>query len=481
MIPRLLLHFFSVAGLLFSLGLQAETLKLPALGDSTSSTVSQQQEAELGQYWLRSFRRQTQLAEDPLLYTYLYHLIQRLALHSPLERKSFDLVVVDNPSFNAFAVPGNVIGINTGLFLYADSEDQMASVITHELAHLSQRHYARSVEQQKRRTAATLAGLLGSLLMIAAGGADAGFAALTATQAAAIDNQLKYSRAHEQEADRIGIETLAAAGMNPQAAADMFQHMLMQTRYRSDLKDFAFLLTHPLADSRVADALNQARQYPTRPDRDNLFFHLMKNRIYLMYTDKPADAIKHFRQMQQRGDYRQAADYGLALALLEAGQADQAEPLIDKLYSDAPQQTAFQMLRIELLTQQGKLEQALSFSEQLLALSPASYPLSMQAARLYQQQHMIQQAVTTMRKLTQSGWPDTPDVWYQLAELEGLAGNTARVHLARAEYFIRVGAFDEAIRHLGLARPLLGNDMQAISRIEIRLQNARTLKQNNPF
>lgn len=481
MILRRLLHFFAACSLLASINLPADTLNLPKLGDSTSSIISQKQEAELGQYWLRAFRQQTALAEDPLLYTYLYHLIQRMALYSPLEQKSFDLAVIDNKAFNAFAVPGNVIGINTGLFLHATTEDELASVITHELGHLSQRHYARTVEQQKHRGVATLAGLLGSLLIMAAGGGDAGLAAMTATQAAAMDNQLKYSRIHEQEADRIGIQTLAAAGMNPRAAAEMFQHILAETRYRSDLKEFAFLMTHPLPDSRVTDALNQAQQYQARGDVDSLAFHLMKSRVYLMYANTADDAVKHFQRLQQSGDHPQAADYGLALALLEANRPDEAEELVDQLYSNAPQQIAFQLARIRLLEKQQKIDEAISLSDQLLALSPGNYPLSMQAARLYQKYHHIDSAVKTMRKLINSGWPDTPDVWYQMAELEGLAGNIVNVHLARAEYYIRVGAFDEAIRHLNLAKPLVAGNMQALSRIDIRLQNAQALKQNSPF
>src|SRR5690554_2900638 len=180
---------------------QADAVKLPELGNSTSSIVSLQQEYQLGQYWLRAFRQQASLLDDPLLYTYVHGLIQSLAYYSPLEEKYFDLLLVDNTSFNAFAVPGHIIGVHSGLFLYANTEDQLASVLTHEIAHLSQRHYARSVEQRRQQNMLSLAGLLGSLLLIAAGGGDAGIAALTATQAAAISSQLRYSRIHEQEAD----------------------------------------------------------------------------------------------------------------------------------------------------------------------------------------------------------------------------------------------------------------------------------------
>ena len=478
-LSRLLLFFCLLAG---SAAIQADSLNLPRLGDSTSGTISLQQEYRLGQYWLRAFRQQARLAEDPLLYTYLHHLIQRLAFYSPLEEKYFDLVVVDNKSFNAFAVPGNVIGINTGLFLHAETEDQLASVVAHELAHLSQRHYARSLERQKRQNVASLAGMLGSLLIIAAGGGgEAGIAAISATQAAAISNQLKYSRVHEQEADRIGIRTLAAAGMNPMAAADMFQHMLVATRYRSDLRDFEFLLTHPLAEGRVADAINIAQQYPKQLDQDSFIFHLMKARIFLHHSSRASQAAEHFRQQEERAKYPNAARYGLALSLLKMQQSDEAEAIIDALYRESPQQTAFQIAKIDLLTQQGKAEQAISMARQHLSLSPGNYALSMHASQLFVHNNHKDEAVSTMRRLIDRKWPDTPDVWYQLAEIEGLAGNIAEVHLARAEYFIRIGAFDAAIRHLNLARPLLSENQRAISRIELRLNEVEQLKRNNPF
>lgn len=467
--------------LLHSANNHADNLNLPDLGNSTSSIVSLQQEYQLGQYWLKAFRQQATLAEDPILYTYLHDLIQRLAFYSALQEKYFDLVVINSKSFNAFAVPGHVIGINSGLFLYAQSEDQLASVIAHELAHLSQRHYARSLDRQRRTNMMTLAGLLGSLLIIAAGGGDAGMAALTATQAAAIDNQLKYSRIHEQEADRVGMQTLAASGMNPAATAHMFQHLLVLTRYRTDLRDFEFLMTHPMADNRVSDALNQAQQYAKKLDQDSFAFHLMKARVYLLHSKNPALAVEYFRQQMEKAKFPKALQYGLALAYLEQGKMADAATIIDVLYKDAPQQTAFQLAKIQLLVQQDKVEQAITLAEQHLALAPANYALSMQLANIYSRHNQPQDAVRVLRALAAKRWPDTPDIWYDLAEMEGLAGNIAEVHLARSEYFVRVGAFIQAQRHLTLAKPLLKDNLQATSKIEVRMQEIEEMKNNNPF
>lgn len=462
-------------------GMYNHAYELPSLGDSASSIVSAQEEYTTGQNWLRAFRRQAPISDDPLLYSYTHDLIRELAFHSPLTKKDFSLVVVNSNDFNAFAVPGNVIGINIGLFHYAETEDEMAAVIGHELAHLSQRHYARSLARQKTQSMATLAALLGSLLVLAAGDGEAGMAALSATQAAAIENQLRYSRAQEEEADRIGMETLANAGMNPEAIAHMFQHMLVQTRYRTDLKEFDFLLTHPLAENRVSDALNKARQYAQRNDRDSFQFHLMKARAHFLGQANPKETIQYFRNEKETAKYPKASDYGLALALLATDQLPEAERLVDSLYREKPGIVAFIVLKAELLSRQGHYAAANSMLAEALDLSPKNYPLRMAAANLHLRNNQPAKAVNSLRPLAASGKPDTPDIWYMLAEVEGLAGNIAEVHLARAEYYIRLGALTQAQRHLYLALPLLEKNLQVHSRAQLRINEIEKMKQEQQF
>ena len=462
-------------------GNETSAIVLPDLGDSTSAFSSPEQELFLGQNWLRAFRRQAPIQEDPLIYAYLQDLIRRLAYHSPLTNKQFSLVVVDSPAFNAFAVPGQVIGVNTGLLSYADSEDQLASVLAHELAHLSQRHYARSRQRQQSSQVLTMAALLGSLLILAAGAPEAGMAALTATQAAAISDQLKYSRINEQEADRIGMQTLADSGMNPAAVANMFQHMLLTMRYRQDIKEFDFLLTHPLTDSRVSDAFNHARSYPAREDQDNFAFHLVKARIHVLNSKNPQAAIKHFKQQRKSAKFKKASDYGLALALIKAGQFKEAGPIIAQLYSDSPHRKAYVLAKAELLNEQFQYAKSSSLLELHLSLSPYNYPYSMMLAKTYLLDYKADRASKILKDLTTHGYQHKPDVWYLLAEAQGLSGNIAGVHLARAEFFIHIGAFTQAQRHLNLALPLLKDDLQATARIQIKIQRVERMRQQQQF
>ena len=165
-----------------------------------------------------------------------------------------------SPVLNAFAVPGGIVGVHHGLFFYAETEHELSAILTHELAHISQRHYARGVEQGKKTMAINIAGLLASIVLMTTVGSDAGMAALTATQGAGLSQQLRHSRAREAEADRVGITNLNKAEMDPRAMAYMFERLEQATRYNTDQIP-EFLRSHPVTRLRIADAYNQTESY----------------------------------------------------------------------------------------------------------------------------------------------------------------------------------------------------------------------------
>ena len=156
---RRLAHLLLASVLITASSVRAEELKLPTLGESSNSLFSPEQEYNLGRAWLRMFRSQVRTFEDPIVHDYLESLIYKLVSHSKLQDRRIELVVVDNPTLNAFAVPGGVIGIHTGLLLYAQTEDELATVLAHEIAHLSQRHFSRGVEAQQQQATLTMAGM----------------------------------------------------------------------------------------------------------------------------------------------------------------------------------------------------------------------------------------------------------------------------------------------------------------------------------
>ncbi|MEW5251394.1 M48 family metalloprotease [Microbulbifer sp. 2201CG32-9] len=450
-------------------------IQLPLLGDSSSGVVSQAREKELGQMWLRMFRSQVPTSSDALLQQYVENTLKDLAQYSPLKDKSLDVVVVNNDSLNAFAVPGGVIGIHTGLFLFAENQDQFASVLAHELAHLSQRHYARSLEAQRNSTLPTLAGMLGALVLAATAGGDAGIAAITATQAAALDNQLRFSRQNEQEADRIGIETLAKAGMNPDAAGEMFEQMLKATRYYRRPPEF--LLTHPVTEKRIADAKLRASRMPQAHYSDSREYHLMRSRVRVAAEATPQQAVKRF-QAELRGvnDDEDAARYGLALAQTAAGKPDAALETLQPLLDREPGKAAFVLARADIDIARSDYDSAIQRLQRALQKTPTDHALIMGLASAHFKAGNYLAAERILAKYSRVRKKD-PAVWYLLAETHGLAGDIVGVHEARAEYYILNGVFDKAQQHLRHGIRLAKNDYQIHAILEQRLKDVINMQQ----
>jgi len=454
----------------------AKEIELPLLGDSSSGIVSKQQEYQLGRTWLKVFRSRVTEHDDPLMQLYFEELIYNLAVFSDLENPELELVIIKNPTMNAFAVPGGVVGIHTGLFAFAENEDQMVSVLAHELAHLSQRHFARGLEARRSSSMVTLAGLLAGLVVAATVGGDAGMAAISASQAYAAESQLRYSRSNEQEADRIGLQTMERSGRDPSAAGDMFETLLSKTRY-SGTRIPEFLLTHPVTEKRIADARGRSmgasrRHYLEHPD-----YYLMQARAIVAMDSSTKISITKFQTELKNNTLRpDAANYGLALAYLNAGEFIKAERLITALLAAQPRQIAYQYTDIEIDLAQENYATALSKLNRLLALTPNNYPLMALESEILWQDHQYEKSATVLTLLTRNR-PEDPMLWYRLAEVRGLAGNISGVHEARAEYFILVGAFDLAREQLGLATKLVAADFKRSAIVSQRLRDVVSMEE----
>lgn len=454
----------------------ADDFGLPVLGDATSGVISLQQEHELGRAWLRAFRSRVQTLDDPQLHVYVRDLLYELSAYSSLENPELELVVINNPTMNAFAVPGGVIGVHTGLFRFAESEDQLASVLAHELAHLSQRHFARRVQSQRASSVGTMAGLLAGIILAATVGGDAGMAAITATQAAALDSQLRYSRQHEQEADRMGIDTLAKAGRDPRAVSEMFERMLAATRYTGQ-RPPEFLLTHPLTESRVADARNRINNYPSRHYPSSPQYAYMRARALIHIDANPQRSINRFRnELQGESLLHSASRYGLALAQSRAGLHEQAQETLAPLLENEPGNLTFQLAAVELDTASGHYERALERLDRAEKLHANHYAVQRARAEVLLKKADYTGSQAVLEGLSRRHAND-PDVWFQLAEVSGLAGDIVAVHKARAEYFILIGVFDQARRQLGYAQNLVRGNFRESALIEQRLKDVAVLEE----
>ena len=454
-----------------------EDLNLPNLGESSTSLFSAEYEYQLGRTWLRMFRGQVPLVNDPLLFSYLEDLVFRLVNHSELQDRRVDIVIVNNPAINAFAVPGGVIGIHNGLLMHAQSEDELATVIAHEIAHLSQRHFSRRVEFQRQQQPLTLASMLAGFVLMATVGGDAGMAALSAAQAAAQDSALRYSRSNEAEADRVGMQTLVKAGMDPHAAPRMFERMLQLSRYSIGNRIPEFLRTHPLSENRIADTRNRARQYPKTMQEVDLDYQLMRARVINQLADTPEEAIAKFRT-ELDGSPRSAAAsrYGLVIALTDAGRTDEAALTLDSLWSRDSDRLEYIIADSEIDIARNKPEEAAAKLKKHLLNSPGNHALVMTYARALMsagQAHVAEQVLVEQSRRR----PGDPHLWYLLAEVQGLAGNITGLHQSRAEYFILNGVLDEAEKQLRYALRSINDNYTVSAQINQRLRDVAEMRE----
>ena len=444
---------------------------LPSLGDMSSGIVSPLQEYWLGRAWLRHFRRQVATLDDPIVVQYLETLVYRLVPSSGLGNWPLELVVVDNSDLNAFAVPGGVLGINTGTFRYARSEAELASILAHELAHLSQRHFARGIEQSKENQIPALAAMLASILLMATVGGDAGFAALATTQAVMQDQYLRFSRKNEAEADRLGLVTLQRANYDPMSMPLMFERMLRTKRF-SGQNPPEFMLTHPLTESRIADTRNRAEQYPKRSTyiRDTLQYNIIKTRLKILSEQNPGKLIKYFSAKVNEGlsPYPETDLYGLMLAYIEAEKYQKAKQALDELLRINPEKIEYLIAEAELELQTGQHQKAIVLLEQQLELHPRYYPLEMKLVRTFRLSGNPEAAVIILERIVKKRSKD-PYIWFELAEMRGLTGDLIGVHRARAEYFQLLGAFSEAKVQLEFALQRADQKFAVSSVIEQRI------------
>ncbi|MCQ4257812.1 M48 family metalloprotease [Stutzerimonas stutzeri] len=446
------------------IGQPAMANDLPSLGDSSSGIVSPEQEHQLGRAWLSLLRGQVPQLSDALLKDHLERSVYRLAETSQLQDRRLAFVLLDSPQLNAFAAPGGIIGVNGGLYLHAQTEAEYASVLAHELAHLSQRHFARGLEAQKRMQLPLMAAMLAGVVAAAAGAGDAGIAAIVSTQAAAIQAQRRFSRQNEQEADRIGIVNLERAGYDPRAMPQMFSRLMRQYRY--DQKPPEFLLTHPVTESRIADTNNRAEQYPDGGVKDSLRYQLMRARVDLKFESTPGVSAKRFRAMLAEDQELDAARYGLALAQIKSGQLPDAAKELEPLLAKEPENAIYNLAQVELDITANRLAAARKRTQRLLQLYPGSYPVRQTHIDLLIKENKLQEAERELDKLVEARSKD-PDIWYQVSEIRGLTGNIIGLHQGRAEYFALVGDYDQAIEQLDFAKRRSDN-FQAAARIDAR-------------
>ena len=462
LITSILTIFISIN--LVSFDEDIKEIDLPELGDRVSGAVSSDEEKAIGEMFLQQVYSNAPLISDPIIFEYTEHLIYRLSEYSQVKDRYFKILLIDDDSLNAFAAPGGIIGVNGGLFLYSDNEGQFSSVLAHELAHLSQRHFARNVlKSQDSNLASALVMVSSIAIALISNNPNA-----MAVGPAILQSQsLRYSRLFEKEADRVGFANLVKAGYHPESMGEMFENMNEIRRLSGDLPP-EFLLTHPLSSSRISDAFNAAENLPTEGTKKNsLEFSLIKARLEIYYENISQNSLRKFRERVNK-DPTESNLYGLALAHQKNNNYEESLELINKLISSYPKNLVLNNTKVDFLFESGKYEDALVHVNKFLEISPRNYPLSISKSKilLSMERYFESEEIIRDQLLRKN---NNPDLWLLLSEIQRSSKNIIGYHQSRAEYFLLLGQNERALNQLEFALKLTQNNFQVSERIMTKM------------
>ncbi|KFZ38458.1 peptidase M48 [Shewanella mangrovi] len=445
---------------------------LPDLGTAAVNTLSMDREMQYGDIYMRVIRGQAPVLYDPLLAQYISELGNNLVAHASDVHTPFYFFMLQNDEINAFAFFGGHVAVHTGLFLYADSESEMASVLAHEISHVTQRHLARSMEAQSRSAPLTLAGVLGAILLTVAA-PQAGMAALMGTQALSTQSRINFTRQNEQEADRIGMRVMVASGYDPEAAASFFGKLAAKYRYATKMPPM--LLTHPIPESRVSEARDRANQYPHMHIAPNLNFQLAKARIQVRFSSYSAQtALAMFEDQLKNNSYaiKEAALYGQALALFQLNKHDKAEKIIDELRKKDPDNLFYLDTKTDLLTAKKDYQQAIDLLSSQRKYRPTSLVINTNLANVYLENKQADKAIPILEQMMYDDKNNLlpiqmlNDAYKQLGDKAQQFYTNAQLHALRADYRGAIDQLNFSYRE-ATGRPLL------IARIEAQLRQFR--------
>ena len=378
-------------------------------------------------------------------------------------------MLIDEKSLNAFAAPGGVIGVNGGLFLNAGNEAQLASVLGHELAHLSQRHFARNVLRGRDTNLASSLVMVSAIALAIISNNPTAF---IAGPAALQQQQLRYSRIFEREADRYGFNNLIAAGYDPAGMGQMFENMAKVRKLSGDNPP-EFLLTHPVTSSRVSDAFNAADQIDfTGGKKNTINFEFIKGRLKVKYNSlSPQAAVRYFEKAQT-DDPTNENKYAFIKALQSNGQTEKALEILNEILKKYPKNLILNITKSEILLSGQKIIEARDNIEQVLNISPGNYPASIVKAKILSSKKEFIQAEEILRDLLIAKNRD-PNLWMELSEVQRAGKNIVGYHLSRGEYYTLIGDFDNALNQFQFALSLSGNSFQTSETIMTKIKLAR--------
>lgn len=450
----------------------AQDIKLPDMGSPADAVLSKNEESRIGSAIMRQINASGSVLADPQISEYINEIGHRVAAQSNDGNYNFTFFVVDDPSINAFALPGGYIGVHTGLIETTRSEDELAGVLAHEVAHVTQRHIARAVHANKRQSLLSTAIMLGAVVAGALGGIDgqAMAAAMGVAQGTAAQAQINFTRHNEYEADRIGIASLAEAGFNPNGMASFFEIIGRQAgQAATEIPEF--LRTHPVSSARVSEAKARARAYPNIQTEDTVNYGIARARLVVARYDDPEDAVEFFER--QPSNYQTARwQYGLATAYLGSYQPLKAARIFEELSNREPEVIAYHIGLGQAYLAMEQIDEAEAVYARALELFPRNVPLVVRYSEALMRMGEYTYAHTMLLDLFNSVAP-TPDQVLLIEEAARGANEVVEAHYYRAEYSFMTGDLIGGINYLrkALAMPEI-NEIQRI-RFEARIDFVR--------
>lgn len=462
---------FAASSMLLQTPTKADEINLPKLGDAAGATLSVAQEQQIGDDIMRQIRRSEFLMKDPIVTDYIQHLGYRLVAANPdALGRQFQFFVIQENSINAFALPGGYVGIHSGLITASQSESELASVLGHEVAHVTQRHLARRLERQNELTLPSVLGLIASVL-VATQDAEAGMAGVAATQAAGQQSIINHTRDNEKEADRIGITMLSAAGFDVRAAADFFETLQQAGRYT--FKPPEILLTHPLSRNRIAAARERAEFYPKIDYENSVDYYLVKSRVRSknLINDKEA-----FRSLENRYSTKQLTTlsdrYLFAELLKLRGNSSLAIKVLSDLYKEYSENQLLLFSLAEAHLAHGSGRDMLPLLEKQLSKTPDSTKLLLATSEIYIKSGDPEKAESLLLRYADVHQKN-PSYLKLLAKAQADAGNTPEMYETTGQYLILLGDLRSAKKHFERALNATSKDPYAQTRIQARLEDVR--------
>ncbi|MCH9674455.1 MAG: M48 family metalloprotease [Gammaproteobacteria bacterium] len=442
-------------------------LKLPDIGDVSRGTFNNQDERQLADAFLREIQRHLTLVKDPEIIRYVRRVGARLAASSEDSSQSFRFYAIAENTINAFAGPGGIIGVNTGLLLAARTESEFAAVVAHEIAHITQKHLARAIESADKFSLPALAGIFAALVL-ASQNAQAGQAALTGIVASQAQRSIDFTRSNEEEADRVGIDILARAGFDPRAVPEFFQELQRANRFYPEPPEF--LSTHPVTAKRVSDSQARAEQYPYRQYADSLEFLLVRAKLQAVAPAQAQDAVRRFEKNLKAGQVRNrsAAKYGYSVALIRAKRFADAAKVLNELLREDPERINYLSALAHCQVELGNNEKAYRIYRDALRIYPNDLALTPAYAQALFNDNRPEEALRVLQRFKK--YQEFTATHYELlARVHSRLGDPFSANVANAESHYLNGDLRSAIHALGTALRDRAPNEQAISRIEARL------------